>query len=285
MRALSVPDGPRLAYASSLLVAVLMAAASVGGLLFQSVVYPTAELRTTFVANDVANLTVGLPMLLGTMWLVRRGTPIGHLWWPGALFFVVYGYIVYALALPPGVMLAAAVLLVVVSASTMVGLVVTSDGRLLRQRLSGAISERLAGSVLVGFGALFLLRAIVLIAGAVITRRAISGTQLATLVADLVVSPVWIAGGLQLWRRRDFGYVSGAGLLFQASMLFIALVVLLLVQPLVAGTQPAWTDLAVVLVMASVFIVPLVLCARGVARSAAAGQAHAPRGRTAVADE
>jgi hypothetical protein len=62
-----------LAYAISGLIAVLAAAAPVTGLLFSSAVYPTDELLQAFLANDLVVLFVGLPMLLGSMWLARRG--------------------------------------------------------------------------------------------------------------------------------------------------------------------------------------------------------------------
>lgn len=57
------------------------------------------------------------------------------------------------------------------------------------------------------------------------------------LVADLLTTPAWVVGGLLLWRRQAFGYVSGAGLLFQASMLFAGLLVFFILQPFVADVS------------------------------------------------
>ena len=88
--------------AASLVVALLAAILSIAGLLFQEAVYPTEELRQSFVANDVVNLLIGLPILLVSMALARRGKLIGLLFWPGALFFVVYNAIAYVFALPAG---------------------------------------------------------------------------------------------------------------------------------------------------------------------------------------
>ena len=62
-----------LTYALSFIIAILMAAASVAGLLYRTDIYPTEELLRTFVSNDVVNLFIGLPILLGSMWLARRG--------------------------------------------------------------------------------------------------------------------------------------------------------------------------------------------------------------------
>jgi len=76
-----------------------MAAASVAGLMYRTTIYPTDELLRTFVSNDVVNLFIGLPILLGSMWLARRGQLLGLLCWPGALFFVLYNYIVYVFAM------------------------------------------------------------------------------------------------------------------------------------------------------------------------------------------
>ncbi len=42
----------------------------------------------------------GLPILLGSMWVAHRGKLIGLLLWTGALFFVLYNYLAYVIALP-----------------------------------------------------------------------------------------------------------------------------------------------------------------------------------------
>ena len=58
-------------YMVSLVIALVMAVASAAGLLGPARVYPTDELRQSFVANDVVNLFIGLPILLGSMWATR----------------------------------------------------------------------------------------------------------------------------------------------------------------------------------------------------------------------
>jgi hypothetical protein len=58
--------------ALTLLIAVLMTAASVEGIVHSRSVYPTEELRRMFLANDVANLCVGLPFLLIPLILALR---------------------------------------------------------------------------------------------------------------------------------------------------------------------------------------------------------------------
>ena len=73
-----------------------------------------------------------------------------------------------------------------------------------------------------------------------------------------------IIGGLLLWRREPLGYVAGAGLLFQASMLFIGLIAVLLLQPLLTAAPFPLTDTIVVFAMGLVCFVPFALFLRGV---------------------
>lgn len=49
----------------------------IAGILFSANVYWTEGLITSFVPNDVVNLFIGLPILLGSMWLTWRGEWIG----------------------------------------------------------------------------------------------------------------------------------------------------------------------------------------------------------------
>ncbi|WKZ35144.1 MAG: hypothetical protein QY332_16135 [Anaerolineales bacterium] len=84
----------------ALLVTILMTLASLGGLLFPMASYPNDDLRQSFLANDVVNLVIGLPILLGMLWLFRRGNLFGLLGLPGALFYVAYNSIAYAAAMP-----------------------------------------------------------------------------------------------------------------------------------------------------------------------------------------
>jgi hypothetical protein len=64
------------AYTLSWIVAVVTAVASLAGLIYRTTLYPTEELRQAYVINDVLNLIIGLPMLLGSMWLDSRAASL-----------------------------------------------------------------------------------------------------------------------------------------------------------------------------------------------------------------
>jgi hypothetical protein len=62
---------PALNYALSLLIAGLVAAASIGGLLLPAAFYPTDDLRRDLGGLDVASLSLALPALLVSLWMAR----------------------------------------------------------------------------------------------------------------------------------------------------------------------------------------------------------------------
>jgi hypothetical protein len=241
-----------------------MAAAAVMGILYRADLYPTDDLQQSLVPTDVANLLVGLPILLGSIWLARRGKLIGLLLWPGALFYVLYNYLVYVLVMPLNVAVLLHQALVVTSTYTLIGLMTSIDGEAVRRRLGGSVPERFAGGVLAGLGLLFLLRAAGVLVGALAGQETLAPTELAPNISDLLVAPALVIGGLLLWRRKAFGYVAGLGLLFQASMLFIGLIVFLLVQPFLTTAPFALLDVVVVAILGLICFVPLALFARGV---------------------
>jgi hypothetical protein len=251
-------------YAISATTAILVAAASIAGLTYRTAIYPTDELLRAFVSNDVVNLLVGLPVLIGSMGLAWRGRLVGLLCWPGALLFVLYNYIAYVIALPFGAAFPLHLALVMLSAYTFVDLVTSIDGKAVRESLSGIVPERAAGGVLAGLGFLFFLRAIGVIVNALVNGAVIAKAELAVNVSDLLISPAWVVGGVLLWRRREIGYVIGLGLLLGISMLFIALIVFLILQPLLTNAPFALADVVMISAMSLICFIPLCLFLRGV---------------------
>ena len=257
----------RLIYILSVVIAILMAVASVAGLLYQTDIYPTDEMLQSFLPTDVAMLFIGLPMLLVSIWLTWRGKLIGLLFWPGTLFFVLYNYIVYVFAMPLNAAFLLHLALVMLSVYTLIGLVASIDGGAVKQRLTEGVPERLTGVVLGGLGLLFFLRIIVVLVNAIIHQTPIPEVELTLNASDFIISPAWIVCGILLWRRKAFGYVTGLGLLFQASMLFIGLIILLLVQPFLTDEPVAWVDVVVTFILGLVCFIPFGLFVRGVVRN------------------
>jgi hypothetical protein len=62
-----------LAYVFSLVIALLMAAACVISLLYQNDIYSTDAVLQSSVPTEVFNLVVGLPLLLGSIYLHQYG--------------------------------------------------------------------------------------------------------------------------------------------------------------------------------------------------------------------
>lgn len=256
---------PTTTYVVSLVIAALMTIASVMGLVFQAVVYPTPELRQAFVPSDVINLCMGLPALLCSVWLAWRGKLIGLLFWPGALYYVFYTYLVYVFGMPLNAGFLLHLALVTSSGYTMISLVASIDKSTVRRQLTGAVPERMAGAVLAGLGILFVARVIVLMIQALANQTLVGKPELALYVSDVVTAPALVIGGVLLWRREPLGYVAGLGLLFQASMLFLGLIVVLILQPFITTAQFVLGDVLAVSVMGMVCFVPFALFVRGAA--------------------
>ena len=146
----------RLVYVFSLVIALLLAAASVLGIVFQTDLHPAEAVRPFGVPTDIISLTVALPILIRSMRSARRGTLVGLLCWPGILLYVPYINLVYVFGVPFGSTFPLYLVLVTLSAYTLIGLVASVDAKAVQQRLAGAVPIRTAGALLMGLDLLFI---------------------------------------------------------------------------------------------------------------------------------
>lgn len=254
----------RWAYLLSIPTAVLTLAASLIGLIYQTEMYPTEALRLNFVANDVVNLFIGLPILLLSMWLARRGRLIGLLWWPGALLYLLYNALVYVFTLPLNWVFLLSLIVLAFSLYGIAILLTNIDSQFVRFRLTGAFSERLIGGILIVFGGAIILRAVGLLGMAIVNQTTLPASEIGLHIADFLIAMAWLIGGILIWRHRAMGYVMSIGLLFQASMLIVGLIAFLLLQPRLANVPLPLTDLIVIAVFGLIIFVPFMLSVRGV---------------------
>lgn len=253
-----------LAYTLTIVVMVGMGVLSLVGLILPNNIYPSEEFIQSYLVNDVINLLIGLPILLGSMWLTRRGNLIGLLFWPGALLYVLYNYTAYIFGLPISWIVLAYIALVLLSATAIFDLLFSIDRESVQEQLSGNVPVKISGWFLVLFGALFLFRAIGVLTEASTSGTALAVSEIGVLIADIVLSAFMIVGGALLLRRMPLGYTSGLGLLFAASMLFIGLIMILLLQPVLTDALFVLTDVIVVFVMGLICFIPFGLFVRGV---------------------
>jgi hypothetical protein len=269
---LPVARSLRWVFPFSLLIAVLTAVASITGLLYPDTVYPTAELQHAYLANDIFTLVLGLPILLLFMWLAWRGKPIkiglaGLLFWPGALLYGLYNYTAYLFGMPFQGMFFLTLVIVVLSLYTVIGLVAVIDGEAVKHHLAGHVPERFGGGVLILLGAAYALLAAVTIISNLTGQASLSQAELAVFVADFFMAPAWVIGGMLLWRREPLGYVGGTGLLFSASMLFIGVIGIVLLQAVQSGGPFPLVDVVLLLAMGLICFIPFTLFVRGVLKS------------------
>jgi hypothetical protein len=236
-------------------------------------------------AQDIFNLVVGLPVLVGALWLARRGSLFGMLLWPGALFYLVYTYVHYLVGAPFSALFLGYVAIVALSASTTIGLLTDIDGDALRLRLSGAVRSRFVGGVLMGLALLTIGQDA---SGAVST--ALSGGGLIDPVArgvwiadlTLAVPAMLIVGGL-LWRRASLGYVAAAGLLLSFGMTSLVIAAMMALQPWLTQASVDGATVVGLVIFGAVSLAPLLLFARAANARLASAEPNAPGDGSAAA--
>lgn len=256
---------------SALIVAALTAVASTAGLLYPHDFYPTEALRQFALANDVANLVIGVPILLGSIWLDHKGHFVGRLLWPGALMYAFYNYLAYAIAVPLNWVYPAYLLVAALSLYALAAVIGEIPMGYAQQHLAGKVPERLSGAVLLLLGGFVLIRVFFVVFSAQYGAEAIEPTELSVLLADTLLAPAWVIGGILLWRKEPLGYATGLALLFQGSMLFLGLILVLALQPVFTGARLPLVDIIVVAAMGMICFIPFVSFLRGTAAADPSG--------------
>ena len=250
-------------YVSSLLLAAVMAGVSLIGLLSPAIIYPSQELVETFIPNDVVNLFIGLPVLLVSLWLAFRGTLLGLLLWPGALFYVVYSFLIYILSVPPNMVYIGYLILVMGGIYSLVVLLPKMDTESIHRKLESVVPARTSGIIITVFGCIFAIRAISVLIGPVFGGKPLAVTEIGLNVSDLIITPAWVAGGVLLIKRKKSGYLVGLGILYQATMLMIGLLAYMGLYSLMTDRPSDLTDFIIVLVLSLIFVIPFALFVRG----------------------
>lgn len=243
-------------------VTILMVVASIGSLLFPESIYSSDEQRAAFLTNDVVNLLVGVPMMLITISMARRRKLLSLVIWPGALIYVIYNYLAYIFGMPLSWVTGLNAALVILGLAAGVILILRMDLVGLSEALAGSGPRVTASVVMVVFGAGFFVQAAQKVFGFAAGSGEIARADFGVFTADLVVSVIWIAGGLLLMQRKPLGYPLGWGGMFGVVMLNVGLLTFLVLQPVLTEVPFSLVDVIVIAVFTIVCALPWILFLR-----------------------
>ena len=248
-------------------IALFMTVFSGLGFLLPEVFYPDPGLLDQYLANDLVNIILGLPLFIAALVLMRKGKLLGPLLLPGALVYVIYNYIAYLLGRAWNWIAFINLCLVVLSLIALVLLLRAIDHRAVMEKLEGKVGEKISGWILVVFGLAFIALAVTTIITGIRDGTIPPLGENAVSVADIVVSLSWVGGGILLLRKKPLGFSAGLGLLVAASFLFLGLVLFFFIAPLVTDRPFDWIEVITVLAMGLICFVPTGIFWRGVVRS------------------
>ena len=204
---------PRAAFRLSAVIAALMAIASASGLFLHP--YRDAPwIRSAWFGNDLVTLLVAVPLLVWALSAVRRGSRAGQLVRWAMLGYSVYNYAFYLFGAKLNALFPLYVALFVLPAFALILSLGTADLREIASGFAGKTPVRLVSGYMLftglGLGVAWLGQwAAFVFAGTVPSI----GEDAFSLVAALDLSfmvPLFLLGGVLLWRRAPWGYVLGA---------------------------------------------------------------------------
>lgn len=250
----------RIAFTLSVIVGITVVFVAITGIIYKDFFYPYSTLVYTFIPNDIANLVLGLPLLIVTIFVAQKGKLIGYLCWPGALFYLLYTYIPYLLSIPFNVFFLPYLLIITLSSCTLIYLIAGMNSDLIQQKLNGKVPVRLSGGVLLVLAVLIIFRQVALIVAAHIKQTPVDTQEIAIWISDLAIAcPALITVGISLWRRNLLGYTTGAALLLSYGMLVLSLIIVMIFQARYTLSAVNSSDIAMLVIMAGICLWPFSL--------------------------
>jgi hypothetical protein len=244
-------------YILSVIIAFLVVLVSIFGILFKDNIYPTENLIQSFIPNDIINLTIGIPFLIISLWLIKRGKIIGLLCWPGAIFYFLYVYFPYLLGIPFNTLFLPYLIIFSLCIYTLIGIVASLDQNGIKEKISGKVPYKVSGFILIALSLIIILRQVALIINALNNNIDVSQQELAVWIDDFTIGvPAMLISGYSLFKNKPLGYATGAGLFIAYSLLSLGLLPFLAIQSYLANTEIDFFGIIILLIMASICLVP-----------------------------
>jgi hypothetical protein len=249
----------------SILIAVLMAGASILGLFSASIYRDNDWAKSGFRGNDLISLVLATPILLAGVMLTRRGSARGRLVWLGALAYTLYNYLFYLFGTAFNDLFLVYAALVGMSLWALILAVTATDPATIRQAMSDPdpLKWVAANLVLIGLflGFAWIAQSVAYVVNGTLPQSVTdSGIHTAIVFAldlTMIVPPMFVGAWLY-WTHHPWGFVMAGVLVIKAAAYTIALISMSFFAA-AAGVPGAW-DLAPVWVAISV--VSLISCWR-----------------------
>ena len=208
--------------------ATLLVASSIAGLLYGPGGWwydPDPATLPAFLGQDVMTLIVGMPLLLGSSFLARRGSLRALLCWMGAFFYIAYSYYFYVIGGRFNAFFPIYIAIVSMGVYGALALFFALDLAQLPARFNRPPLTLISTFFIVtalSFAGLWL---------SAVDTHLMAGTQLDTVsrvvmaIDGVVLLPLLFYGGRALARRDPVGYALGGLLLVKVTATFLTLIV------------------------------------------------------------
>jgi hypothetical protein len=213
-------------YRLTQVIAALLVVSSLAGLLYgRTGLYDTnAATLPALLGQDALALLFGVPLLLGSAWLARRGSIRGLLCWMGLLFYVGYFWYFYVVGIKFSPLFIVHIALVSMSVFGLLYLLFSTDLQGLKERFDSRMPVRLIGSFLMATALAFAALWVGLVATAVVKGHDLDATTRFVIAIDgVVLLPLSFSCGLWIWRRDPLGYAVAGLLLVKMVATFLTL--------------------------------------------------------------
>jgi hypothetical protein len=178
--------------------------------------------------QDLITLIIGIPVLMGSLYLIQKNSLKGSLIWMGTLFYFLYSYASMSFLASYNQLFLVYVALFSLSLYTFIYGLLSLNVKTIKESISPGKTSKIAGAFLIFSGAMVALMWVKMIVDSLLTGIAPAAlesyTTLVIQALDIgVVFPAMLIAGILIIKGKEWGYALVSILLIKASLMGTAL--------------------------------------------------------------
>lgn len=212
MHSKNLKDDFKIEFISIIIIFILTSIATLLGIINGSFFYESQYIGN--LATDWTTVLIILPLIIVTLFFSRKNNLLAILFLPGMLFYLVFVYFFYSIAVPFNWNFLLYIVITPLSGLTALSIIYKIDSDKVYEIYYSHIPSKFVGGLLILFGGLFLFLDIGDIINTLLQESNVTIITYTPWIVDFLFGiPIAIAGGILLLKKNKLGYVLGPGLL------------------------------------------------------------------------